>query len=288
MISTLAPWRLEVIVDRSPLVDAADAQARGEAMSARFVVWRRDGVLVVFDRERRSTEQRACANGPLNAVGAATAALTVKTLMRLPPPPPPEEPSPEQAPSPDAGIARAAPPPRGLEIRVQAGLAARVAPGSDVDPGGRLAASVYLRPWADRGWRFGAAFELGTAADVKRASFDGTWSDQTAHVLASWTHSEAWREFEGQLGAGFARASLVGDEASASRRERATLPLLRAGVVARARIGRWSPGVAAAIDWLLDPPTYDRVGSSARIFTAPAYGLSVGIVVAADFEAGTP
>lgn len=284
LVSTLAPWQLEVIVDRAPLVDAADAEGRATAMAARFVVWRRANALVVFDRDRRSMEQRACAKGALDAIGATTAALTVKTLMRLPPPPPPAPPSPPPTIEQPA-IPRAAPP-RGTELRTQAALAARLAP--DVDPGGRLIASAFVRPWPYRGWRFGADVDLGTAVDVARASFVGTWRDWGIHALASWTYQPAWWELEAQLGGGFARGSLVGVEASASRRERATIPVLRGGIVARARTGRWSAGATAAIDGLLDPPTYDRVGSSARVFTAPAYALSLGIVLAADFEALPP
>ncbi len=65
---------------------------RAPTRSARFVVWRRGGALVVLDRERGSTEERDTTEGPLDPVGAASAALTVKTLMRLPPPPPDESP----------------------------------------------------------------------------------------------------------------------------------------------------------------------------------------------------
>jgi hypothetical protein len=277
--SALAPWRLDVIVEATPPADADDAAARARASDARFIVWRHDGELIVFDRDRRSMERRPGAVGPLDAVGAATVALTVKTLMRLPPPPPPE---PDETPPP--------PPPagRGIEVRAQAALAARVARGSETEVGGRLIAAVLVRPWARFGWRLGAAGEIGTPAEVKRAGFKGTWSDWAVLALASWTHARAPWEIEPHLGGGVARSTLEGTETSDGRLERATLGVVRAGVAGRRRAGRWTFGASVDLDVAFGTPTYTRIGSSAQVFRVPAYAVALGLVASADFGGPGP
>lgn len=86
--AALAPWRLEVVIETEQRpTDATHAQAIGDAQTARFVVWREGTDLVVFDRERGEAEHRGAPSGALDPASAAAAALTVKTLMRLPPPP---------------------------------------------------------------------------------------------------------------------------------------------------------------------------------------------------------
>lgn len=272
--SALAPWRLEVLVEETAPADDADAEVRARASEARFIVWRRGGDLIVFDRDRRSTEQRAGTVGPLDAVAAAGAALTVKTLMRLPPPPP----DPDQPPPPP-------PPPaeRGVELRTQATFATRIARGSETDFGGRLIAAVLVRPSARFGWRFGAAGEIGTTAEVKRAGFKGTWSDWTALALASWTYTRAPWELEPHLGGGVTRSTLEGTDTSSGRLERATLGVVRGGVAARRRSGRWTIGASLDLDLLLGTPSYTRMGSSAPVFDVPAYAFALGLVAAADF-----
>ncbi len=270
--SALAPWKLEVLVDRSPPADELEAEARADALRARFVVWRRGSALVVLDRDRGSTEERETAAGALDAVDAAAAALTVKTLMRLPPPPPDEEPPPIE---PGA-------PPR-PELRAQAALATRVALGSSAQVGGRLIAAVLVRPLPQLEWRLGLAGDLGSSSTVQRAGFKGTWSDWAVLAVTSWTfHREVW-EIEPQLGAGLARSSLEGIEMSEGRREAATLGLVRAGVSVRRRLGRWTLGGTAGLDLVLGTPTYTRFGSSAEIFEVPAFAAAIGILGGADF-----
>jgi hypothetical protein len=273
IMSTLAPWRLEVLVDGSPPADEDEADARADQLNARFVVWRREGELVVFDRDRRSTEQRDTAVGALDPVDAAAAALTVKTLMRLPPPP---EDLPPVAPD----------RPLRVELRGQAALATRIAHGSTTEVGGRLVAAVLVRPLPPLAGRIGVAIDLGSSARVERAGFKGTWTDWAVLALASWTIARAPWEIEPQLGAGVARSSLEGTQMSAGRHDLATLGLLRAGAAVRRRFGRWTLGGAVGVDRILGTPTYTRTGSSAQIFEVPAFALAFGVLAAADFGGG--
>ena len=274
--STLAPWKLEVIVDPSPPSDEADARARADARHARFVVWRQRGSLVVLDRERDEAEERDTAEGPLDAVGAASAALTVKTLMRLPPPPPDE-------PITDEPITDEPDERRRLELRGQAAIATRVALGSTAEVSGRFLPAVLVRPLPQLEWRLGLAADVGSTVTIQRASFKGTWSDWAVIALTSWTlHRAAW-EIEPQLGAGVARSSFDGAEMSAGRHEVATLVLLRGGVTVRRRLGRWTLGGLVGVDRILGTPTYTRMGSTAEIFKVPAFAIALGALAAADF-----
>jgi hypothetical protein len=268
--STLAPWKLEVLVDGTPPADETEAEARADALRARFFVWRRERALVVLDRERGSTEERETTAGPLDPIDAAAAALSVKTLMRLPPPP--EEPPP--------GTPGAQPIP---ELRAQAALTTRIARGSTTELGGRLVAAMLVRPLPWLEWRLGIAGDLGSSSSVQRASFKGTWTDWAVLAVTSLTlHRDAW-EVEPQLGAGVTRSSLEGTEMTGERNEYAALGLLRAGVMARRRLGRWSIGGTVGVDWILGTPTYTRFGSTAEIFKVPAFAMALGVLAAADF-----
>jgi hypothetical protein len=294
--SALAPWKLEVLVDEPPPANEAEAEERAVLMDARFVVWRRGGALVVYDRERDSVEERTTTKGPLDAVGAASAALSVKTLMRLPPPPPPDD-------GKDGGndggkvgrkddgkvggsvIAPAARP--RLALRAQAALATRLARGSSTELGGRLVAAVLLRPLPRFEWRLGLASDLGSSASVQRSSFKGTWSDWAVLALTSWTFPRGAWEIEPQLGAGVTRSTLKGTEMSSGRHEHATLGFLRAGAAVRRRFGRWALGGTVGADWILGTPTYTRIGSTAQIFSVPAFAMALGVLAAADFGGAT-
>ncbi|HSS01186.1 MAG TPA: hypothetical protein VLM79_29210, partial [Kofleriaceae bacterium] len=136
----LAPWHLAVVIEGPPPTDTAMAEQRADADTARFVVWRDGEQLVVYDRELGSTERRDSRSGVLDAPTAAAAALTIKTMMRLPPPPevparaPPAEPAPEGR----------------VEVRLEAGVATRLASG-DASTSARLAGAVQLRPWSPWG-----------------------------------------------------------------------------------------------------------------------------------------
>lgn len=275
--SALAPWRLEVVVDATPPADEIEAEARATEQSARFIVWRRGGALVVFDRVRGAAAQRPTVQGPLDAADAAAAALTVKTMMRLPPPPPLEgERPPEVPPGP------AAPAPHSLELRAQVGLAGRVARGLTTEISGRARAQLMLRPWAPP-LRLGAAVDLGPSSDVQRGSFRGRWSDWTALALASWALSAGAWDLEPELGVGATRSVLDGTQMTSVRHEVATLATLHGGAAVRRRFGRFTIGGALSGDVRLATPTYTRVGTTARIYEVPSTTATFGLVITADF-----
>ncbi|HEU0032029.1 MAG TPA: hypothetical protein VFQ53_15455 [Kofleriaceae bacterium] len=271
LATTLAPWKLEVIVDSEP-VTAETAGARADSREARFVVWREGTDLVVFDRERGETEHREARAGALDPVTAAAAALTVKTLMRLPPPPP-DDTAPITPPPPEEG---------GVEVRVQAGLATRLARGSETAVGARFAGAALVRPWADYEWRFGVAFEGGTTAAVQRAGFKGTWSDWSLLALAGWAHEVGPIEIEPYVAAGFTRSHFYGDEMTIARDESATLATIGAGAWVRWRVGMWSVGGVVGLDALPGTPTYTKTASSTLIYEVPSITMMLGLVLAAD------
>jgi hypothetical protein len=277
--ATLAPWKLEVVVDPRAPTTEDHAQIRGSGPTARFVVWRENGELVVLDRERGATEHREAPSGPLDPASAAAAALTVKTLMRLPPPEHVAEAVDERRDQIEPG---APPPSAGVGLRVQATFASRMTRGLDTDFGARASLSATLRPVMSA-LRVGIAGELGTAIDVQHAGFKGTWRDWSVLALASWTFAISGRwELEPFIGIGVVRSKLDGTEGMMERHERETLALTRGGVVVRVRTGRYSVGGAIAFDATAGTPTYTRSGMGSQFFEVPPFALSIGVTLAAD------
>jgi hypothetical protein len=272
MEQALAPWHLAVVIDGAPPADVAMAQERADADTARFVVWRDGAELVVYDRELGSTEKRASRSGVLDPPTAAAAALTIKTMMRLPPPPDePELP----------GVPAIAPAP-GREIRIQAGIATRIAHGTTTDVSARFGGAAMIRPWAGAAWRFGLAGDGGTSTSVSRASFKGTWREWAVLGVASWTYVRAAWEFEPHGGLGIRRSTLEGTEMKAARSETTTLPTVRGGLWVRWRLARWTLGAALDIDGRFGTPTYSKSDSPAEIFQVPGIGVELGAVAAVD------
>jgi hypothetical protein len=272
--TALAPWRLELIVDPTP-VDAGTVSERADAQSARFVVWREGSDLIVFDRDRGEAEHREASTGALDPVAAAAAALTVKTLMRLPPEPPPE-------PEPEPPVVLPVEPPGGPEVRVQAGFITRIARGSETDLGARFVGAALVRPWADAGWRFGLAGDVGTTATIQQSGFKGSWSDWAVLAVASWTHLRGTIEIEPYLAAGITRSTFVGDEMMIARDESELLAAVRGGVWVRWRRGMWSLGGVAGVDAVPGTPTYTKTNNDSLIYEVPSFGAVIGIVIAAD------
>lgn len=276
MEQALAPWQLEVVIEGSAPTDTAMAQERADADTARFVVWRDGDQLVVYDRELGFLERRDSRAGVLDPPTAAAAALTIKTMMRLPPPPSEAPPAP-----------LAAAPEPGIELRLQAGIATRITrgatdSGSMTDASARLSGVAQIRPWADWGLRFGIAADAGTATAVDRASFKGTWSEWGVLGLVSWTHAIASWEFEPHAGAGFRRGVLDGAEMQVLRSESATLANARAGLWVRWRLTRWTFGAALDVDDSFATPTYSKTNSPAEVFQVPAIGVELGAVIAVE------
>ena len=277
--ATLAPWRLQVVAHAERPTDTTHAQLIGDAQTARFVVWREHGDLVVYDRERGEAEHRLAPSGPLDPASAAAAALTVKTLMRLPPPP--EEVA-EVTPPPTDVIVAPAPSESGVEMRLQGGLATRVARGEQNEFGGRASIAVFLKP-TSLPLRLGVIGELGTSSDVQGAGFKGSWRDWSVLGLVSWAFEMAPRwELEPYVGAGALRSNLDGEEGMTERHERETLVALRAGTFVRYRMGAFSVGGVLAFDATPGTPTYTRMGMGADVFEVPPFALSIGLIFAAD------
>ena len=274
MEQALAPWHLEIVIEGPPPADLAMAQERADADTARFVVWRQGDELVVYDRELGFTEQRTSQPGVLDPPAAAAAALTIKTMMRLPPPPPPP---PTETPASSEGPAASS-----FEVRIQAGIATRIAHGSETDLMARFGGAAEIRPWAGSSWRFGLAGDGGTSASVEHASFKGTWSEWAVLGLVSWTYTrDAW-EFEPHAGGGIRSSRLDGAEMNGVRRESATLPTARGGLWVRWRAFRWTFGAALDVDGSFGTPTYSKTGAPAEIFRVPGVGVELGAVVAVD------
>lgn len=281
--ATLAPWRAEVIVEAEQHPsDTTHAQMIGTAQTARFVVWRERGDLVVYDRERGTAEHRAAPAGALDPASAAAAALTVKTLMRLPPP--------EQVAmvTTEPPIRIDTPPPvatsdeSGALVRAQTGIATRMTRGDQNDFGARAMFAVMIKP-TRFDLRLGVAGEIGTETDVEGSGFRGRWRDWSVIGLASWSFALAPRwEIEPHVGAGALRSSLDGALGMTERHERETLVTLRAGAFVRRQLGAFSIGAALGFDATPGTPTYTRGGAGSKFFEVPPFALSVGAIFAAD------
>jgi hypothetical protein len=267
----LAPWRLEVVIEGPPPSDTAMAAQRADADTARFVVWRDGEQLVVYDRELGAAERRDSRSGALDAPTAAAAALTIKTMMRLPPPPEPA-PTPPGVPETDAA---------GIEVRLEAGVATRLA-GGDASVSARLAGAVEIRPWSSWGWRIGVAGDAGTSTSVDRASFKGTWSEWALLGVLSWTYAHSGWEIEPHAGAGIRRSTLDGTEMDLPRTSSDTLTTARGGLAIRRRFSRWTLGALLDIDRSFGTPTYSKNVGAAEIFQVPGSGVQAGFAVAVD------
>lgn len=270
MEQALAPWHLEIVIGGEAPRAPEAAQHQADAATARFVVWREANELVVYDRALGSTERRASLGRALDPLAAAAAALTIKTMMRLPPP---DDAEPV---APPAVTAEPRP-----ALRLQAGLATRIASG-DATLSVRIAGAVAVRPWAGAAWRFGLAADRGTATSVSRASFKGEWSDWAVLAIASWSYDRDTWELEPLAGVGLRRATLDGSEMSTPRTEATTLAAVRAGITVRRRVGRWSFGVAGALDAVFGTPTYTKTGAPAEIFQVPDAAVELGAAITAE------
>ena len=271
--SALAPWKIEVVVEPTPPADETQAHARADASRAQFVVWRSAADLVVYDRRRETSDRRPSKVGALDPVTAASVALTVKTLLRLPP----LEPVATTAPV-TTTTATVAP---GIRYGVEAGGALRVAHGSQTDVGGRASLALWMQPATSLGLRLALVGDVGTATDVNHAGFKGTATDWAALGGVGWVFPTGAWELEPELALGLQRSSLSGTEAMAIQRdEHATSAVVRGAVAARRRLGRWTAGATVGVDAFLGTPTYTR-SMGATIYEVPSFALVIGLVVGA-------
>ena len=275
MQTALAPWKLQVLTEDDPPPDTVTAEQRAQASTARFVVWRDSSQLVVYDHDRGSAERRDSRSGTLDPPTAAAAALTIKTMMRLPPL---ETPKIVAPPPPVTG-----PDDEGFEIRVQASSGIRFSPGVSGSVG-RFGGVAMIRPFLPTNWRFGIAADAGTGVAVDAAGFKGTWTDTVGIALASWTWTHDAFEVEPYAGAGITYSVLDGHEmANAPRNESTVLATVRGGAWGRWRFAAmWTIGAHVGIEGVLGTPTYTKPGSPAEVFKIPGVSLDVGVVVAAD------
>lgn len=276
MEQALAPWQLEVVIEGPPPADAAMAQQRADADTARFVVWRDGAQLVVYDRELAFAERRDSRAGMLDPPTAAAAALTIKTMMRLPPPPEVKPPV-SGAEAEEAGVAE-----NGIELRFQAGIATRIPSGGEADVSTRFGGAVEVRPWPSLGLRIGIAGDGGTSTAVERASFKGTWREWAILGVVSWTYARAYWEVEAHAGAGFRKSVLDGTEMNSPRTESDTLAAARGGAAIRARYLRWTLGAVLDIDRSFGTPTYSKIVGAAEIFQVPGGAVQAGLALAVD------
>lgn len=289
--TSLAPWKLVVVTEPAiGSVDPAMVHVRADAANAHFIVWREGTELVVFDRERGTTERRNARAGAFDPVSAAAAALTVKTMMRLPPPPDGTDGT-GAGPSEPIGFVAPVEDPNRVEVRVQAGLAGRAASGSETALGARGAFAAMVRPLSSIGFRIGLAADLGTGSTVDEASFQGTWSDWAVRAIGSWTFPVDRFELEPSIAGGVTRTSLDGTEGGGmnevTRAERALLTTASGGLTVRLPVGMWSVGASVGVDLTFGAPTYMRTNNgmgmgSSTLFEVPSFAMVMGIVMAAD------
>ena len=264
--SSLAPWEVELFVDPEPVPDDAAAIDRSDRWHARFVVWREGAHVVVFDRDRAQADRRDAIEGAFDPATAMAAALTVKTMLRLPD---------DQRRHPADESA--------LDLRVAIGGGGRIA---FTDGGGtaRQSDAVMVRVWRDL-W-LGMGVQYGTSIAVARASFAGKWNDVDVDAIAAWSIHLAERfELVPAIGIGLAFSHLSGEEGKDPRDESATdLGLLTTIAV------YWHVAphlhVLGEVGLHITPsaPSYERADGKQMVFQAPEASIGLGIGVVIDLD----
>ena len=282
---SLKPWLIEVISAPNAPADIAAAMQQATDAGARYVVWREGAEIVVLDREGDRVERREAPAGTLDALAAAAAALSVKTMLRLPALPPGTE---IEKPKPRA-IHHDEPvdPYEGVELRVNALVGGRFEYGLDSNVALRFGGSFGIRPWRDGGWRFGAIGDGGASATVDQHGFHGRWSNWSVLALASWdaTLDDHW-EVGPWIAVGFEHSKLSGTEMMTSRSEEAFSPALRGGAAARYRMSEWFLGGQLALEGLLTNTTYTKLDTQSQVFEIPRIGAVLSVIVGVDFAPG--
>ncbi|CAN5876742.1 hypothetical protein BH11MYX2_BH11MYX2_31190 [soil metagenome] len=261
---SLRPWRIQVVTTTD---DAAE-----------FVVSREDGELVVQDRQHGTTERRPARSGVLDPVSAAESALTVKTMMRLPP-------TEQDGVTTDDSHTPPATTERSVAVRVQLGAGANAALSGDGGSVGDVQLGVFVRPW-DSGWRFGVRGELGSSGSVNASGFKGTWRELAVIGIASWSHAVGSPvEIEPWLGVGVVRGVLDGTEMSMARRETAASARFAGGGIVRWVHGAFSVGAGLELDVSPGRPTYTRADAGMgkpEIFRGSSLSLTAGVLAAIE------
>jgi hypothetical protein len=170
--AALAPWRVAIVVT-APAVpgDIGAAAAIADQHRASAVAWVDRGSLVVFGRSEPDLVRRPAE--PLDEATAASLALTLKTLLRLPPEPPPPPPAPEPVVEVPAVVAPALP--RARPWRLTAAAGARLRSEGSLEPRLTVRGERALGPVAAA-----LSIAVGTGVDVDSADYLGTWTDSAA------------------------------------------------------------------------------------------------------------
>lgn len=262
----LAPWHVTIVTARVP-ADATDAEAIASSNHARYIVWRERDDLVVYDLELRLAARRKTSAGAFDTTSAASAAASVKTLLRLPPL------EAAAVPSSTAAVDSR------IGLRLELDAAARRAASTEA----RFGAHAMLRPWRSRGWWFGIAGELGTSTNIQNAGFKGSWSDWSVLATAAYSFelTSMWA-LDPFVGIGVTHSVLDGSEQMSALDDTTALLELQAGIIARAHIGRWSAGGGVWGGFLASPPTYTTTQGNAMVFAVPTYELTLGIVIGTE------
>lgn len=267
--TSLAPWKL-VVIAQNDGVDPSLVASRALEADAQFIVWREGAELLVYDRDRDVTERRPAKSGSMDPVAAAGAALTVKTMMRLP------DPTEETAPSGSAIVTVASP-------LVDEGDTLRIAAGIGVDTIAALRGTfgVVYRPMKQL--RLGGAFEIASQ-DLDQSGFKGTARDYALLATASWTIPALAFEIEPWLAAGALIDIVEGKHAQQIRHETAVVPTARVGVSLwwwhQSQLGL---GLTAGAALAVGTPTYTRdpqMPMKAVIYDMPPVGGVFSLVAA--------
>jgi hypothetical protein len=169
--TALAPWTIEVVEEtRTDPVDATLAATIAADRVADRVAWLDGGELIVVDPATGENERRPAPAGASDAPAAASVALSLKTLLRLPP-------------VPEVALITPVPPPD--EPVVDDG----------VPIGGTLAAQprvtfgfgVNHPRW--RRWRASVVGAVGPEVEAGKGSLQGTWFDVEAGAQLAYEHS---------------------------------------------------------------------------------------------------
>lgn len=189
--AALAPWRIEVVdagapaidptgADSHPLIDTPRAIAIAHDRGADRIAWLDAGELVVLDPETGISERRPAPDGADDPAAAAAVALSIKTVLRLPPPPTtPTTPDPVADPgvrepqpielAPTAPVITLVPSAAGgIRVPIDGTLAAH--PRIELGLGAVFGAWPALRPALIVGY-------APSVGDVGRAGLKGEWSD---------------------------------------------------------------------------------------------------------------
>lgn len=268
--TSVAPWKL--VVTSTPATTAfSDVVAT--RTDVQFIVWREGAELVVFDRERGVTERRPAHEGPMDPVAAASAALTVKTMMRLPDPEPSTAPPPppiaetRDAIDPDALV----PAESGERVRVHAGI------GADTSSALRAALGLMWRPALRL--RVGLVAEFATAG-IDESGYTGTARDYAGLAVASWDVPLGPFSVEPYLGAGAMRNVVSADHNGMPMdiEDSAVLPIVHAGVAGWWYVNDWGLGVTAGMQFTLGTHTYTKDPGNMVVFEVPPITAGIALV----------